>query len=94
MHCGCSGHQAEEALHSLKMVVACKFLTVVLHQVVWSRILNPIFTHHPYIKVFLCQNMSILINNKSKAIIEHGKIFIHTYRPPGTLVFETPHLAT
>ena len=27
MQCGCSGHQAEEALHSLQMVVACEFLT-------------------------------------------------------------------
>ena len=39
MHCGCSGHQAEEALHSLQMVVACEFLTVVLQQVFWSK--NP-----------------------------------------------------
>ena len=60
------------------------------------RILNPVFTHHPYIKVFLCHSHSILlINNKCKAIIEHKKNFVplHTWNR-GTLVFETPHLAT
>ena len=66
-----SFHQPEESPHSQEFVVASEFLTGVLQKLFGPRILDPIFTHHPYIAVFIDT-----INNSSKAIIEYSKSFI------------------